>query len=34
MELIGGLFFLVIGVAGCLYPFIVQKDGESDDKPK
>jgi len=34
MELIGILFFLTVGVVGCVYPFIVQKDGESDDKPK
>ena len=26
MELRGALFFLVIGVAGCLYPFLEQQD--------
>lgn len=26
MELIGALFFLIVGIAGVLYPFMEQKD--------
>ena len=26
MEWLGGLFFLVIGLAGCYYPFMVERN--------
>jgi hypothetical protein len=30
LDILGGMFFLLVGICGCLYPFLIEKEKKDE----